>query len=109
WLRSSGEIPEGGLVWLMEGDEASALSAAGDAFSDAVAHLAGAPPLGFLAFDCASRRRQLGESGVDEEIGLITGQAGRRPLGGFYTWGGTARTRGIHGYHNQPLVVLAIG
>ena len=109
WLRSSGEIPEGGLVWLMEGDEASVLAAAGDAFADAVDDLGGTPPLGFLAFDCASRRRLLGESGVVEEIGLMTGQAGDRPLAGFYTWGEIARTRGIHGYHNQTLVVLAIG
>jgi hypothetical protein len=109
WLRSSGEIPEGGLVWLMEGDETSVLAAAGDAFSDAVADLDGAPPLGFVAFDCASRRRLLGESGVAQEIGLMTGQAGDRPLAGFYTWGEIARTRGIHGYHNQTLVVLAIG
>ena len=109
WLRSSGEIPEGGLVWLMEGDETSVLTAAGDAFSDAVADLDGAPPLGFVAFDCASRRRLLGESGVDQEVGLMIDQAGDLPLAGFYTWGEIARTRGIHGYHNQTLVVLAIG
>jgi hypothetical protein len=109
WLRSSGEIPEGGLVWLMEGDDASVLAAAGDAFKDAVDDLGGATPLGFLAFDCASRRRLLGEAGVREEIGLMHGQAGGAPLAGFYTWGEIARTRGIHGYHNQTLVVLAIG
>ncbi len=109
WLRSSGEIPEGGLVWLMEGDEASVLAAAGDAFKDAVDDLGGAQPLGFIAFDCASRRRLLGTAGVDEEIGLMTTQAGDAPLAGFYTWGEIARTRGIHGYHNQTLVVLAVG
>jgi hypothetical protein len=109
WLCSSGEIPEGGLVWLMEGDEASVLAAAGDAFADAVSDLDGTPPLGFLAFDCASRRRLLGEDGVGQEIGLMTGQTGDRPLAGFYTWGEIARTRGIHGYHNQTLVVLAVG
>jgi hypothetical protein len=109
WLRSSGEIPEGGLVWLMEGDEASVLAAAGDAFTDAVDDLGGAPPLGFLAFDCASRRRLLGEAGVKEEIGLMQARAGGAPLAGFYTWGEIARTRGIHGYHNQTLVVLAVG
>jgi hypothetical protein len=109
WLRSSGEIPEGGLVWLMAGDEASALAAAGDAVGDAVADLGGATPLGFLVFDCSSRRRLLGEAGVREEIGLMARQAGGAPLAGFYTWGEIARTRGIHGYHNQTLVVLAIG
>jgi hypothetical protein len=109
WLRSSGEIPEGGLVWLMAGDEQSVLEAAGEAVKDAVDDLDGAHPLGFLAFDCASRRRMLREDGVREEIGLMAGQAGGAPLAGFYTWGEIARTRGIHGYHNQTLVVLAIG
>jgi hypothetical protein len=85
------------------------LAAAGDAFTDAVDDLGGAPPLGFLAFDCASRRRLLGEAGVKEEIGLMQARAGGAPLAGFYTWGEIARTRGIHGYHNQTLVVLAVG
>ena len=31
------------------------------------------------------------------------------PLSGFYTWGEIARTRGITGYHNQTLAVLAVG
>jgi hypothetical protein len=93
----------------MAGDEQSVLEAAGEAVKDAVDDLDGAHPLGFLAFDCASRRRMLREDGVREEIGLMAGQAGGAPLAGFYTWGEIARTRGIHGYHNQTLVVLAIG
>ena len=36
-------------------------------------------------------------------------QAGGTPLAGFYTWGEIARTRGINGFHNQTLVVLAVG
>jgi hypothetical protein len=109
WLSCNGEVPEGGLVWLMAGDEQSVLAAAGDAVNDAVDDLDGAPPLGFLAFDCASRRRLLKEAGVREENRLMVEQAGGAPLVGMYTWGEIARTRGIHGYHNQTLVVLAIG
>jgi hypothetical protein len=30
------------------------------------------------------------------------------PVGGFYTYGEIARTRGIRGFHNQTLVVLSI-
>jgi hypothetical protein len=109
WLCSNGEVPEGGLIWLMAGDEQSVLAAAGEAVRDAVDDLDGAPPLGFLAFDCASRRRLLKEAGVREEIRLMAVQAGGAPVAGMYTWGEIARTRGIHGYHNQTLVVLAIG
>ena len=109
WLSCNGEVPEGGLVWLMAGDERSVLAAAGDAVKDARDDLDGVPPLGFLAFDCASRRKLLKESGTREEIRLMVGQAGEAPLVGMYTWGEIARTRGIHGYHNQTLVVLAIG
>jgi hypothetical protein len=31
------------------------------------------------------------------------------PVAGLYTWGEIARTRGINGFHNQTLVVLAVG
>jgi hypothetical protein len=31
------------------------------------------------------------------------------PLAGLYTWGEIARTKGINGFHNQTLVVLAVG
>jgi len=58
---------------------------------------------------CQLRRKLLKESGTREEIRLMVGQAGEAPLVGMYTWGEIARTRGIHGYHNQTLVVLAIG
>jgi len=27
----------------------------------------------------------------------------------LYTWGEIARTKGINGFHNQTLVVLAVG
>jgi hypothetical protein len=34
--------------------------------------------------------------------------AGGAPVAGFYTYGEIARTRGISGFHNQTLVVLAV-
>jgi hypothetical protein len=30
------------------------------------------------------------------------------PVAGFYTYGEIARTRGVTGFHNQTLVVLAV-
>ena len=108
WLCSSGEIPEGGVVWLMEGDETSVLGAVDDACSDALAALGGAPPLGLLVFDCVSRRGPLGADGMRQEVGRLAQQADGTPFAGFYTWGEIARTRGVNGFHNQTLVVLAV-
>jgi hypothetical protein len=108
WLRSSGEIPEGGLVWLMEGDDDSVLKAAGDACRDAVDALGGQPPIGVLAFDCVSRSRMLGDVGTRIEVERMANEAGAAPLAGLYTWGEIARTKGINGFHNQTLVILAV-
>ncbi|MGC9668431.1 FIST signal transduction protein [Planosporangium sp. 12N6] len=109
WLHSSGEVPEGSLIWPMVGDEESVLAAAGDACADAVAALGGQPPLGLVAFDCESRARMLGPDGVRREFGRMTGQTGGAPVAGLYTWGEIGRPRGINGFHNQTLVVLAVG
>jgi hypothetical protein len=109
WLRSSGEVPEGSLIWPMEGDEQSVLAAAAEACRDAVDALGGSAPLGMIAFNCESRARLLGAEGMRHEIDRMTGQAGGTPLGGLYTWGEIARVRGINGFHNQTLVVLAVG
>jgi hypothetical protein len=109
WLRSNGEVPEGGLVWLMEGDEDSVLNAASEACREAIERLGGAEPLGLLAFDCVSRVRMLGDEGGRQEVDRMREQAGGAPVAGAYTWGEISRTRGINGYHNQTLAVLAVG
>jgi hypothetical protein len=108
WLRSSGEIPEGGLVWSMEGDKDSVLDAAGEACQAAIEALDGQELLGFLAFDCDSRGALLGDEGTRNEVDRLAEQAAGAPFAGFYTWGEIARTRGINGFHNQTLVVLAV-
>ena len=108
-LRPSGEIPEGALVWPMEGDAASATAAAADAVRDAVGALGGTPPLGLLAFDCVSRSHMLGARGTREEVRQMTGPAAGAPVTGIYTWGEILRTSGVNGYHNQTLAVLAVG
>jgi hypothetical protein len=109
WLRSIGEVPEGGVVWLMEGDAESGLRAAGNACQEAVAALGGQRPLGLLAFDCVSRRRLLGEERTRASVSQMLELSDGAPVAGFYTWGEYARVRGINGYHNQTLVMLAVG
>jgi hypothetical protein len=108
WLRSSGEIPEGGLIYAMDADEESVLAAATNACRAAVDALDGVEPIGLLAFDCVSRSDLLGETGVKVEVERLVKEAGGTPLAGLYTWGEIARTKAINGFHNHTLVILAV-
>jgi hypothetical protein len=107
-LSCIAEVPQGGLVWLMEGDEESVLSATDAACGASLAALGGRRPLGMLAFDCIARRGVLGDQGIKTEIDRLAAIASGAPVAGFYTYGEIARTRGIRGFHNQTLVVLSI-
>ena len=102
------EVPQGALVWFMEGDERSVLEATDSACHDALVPLDGRPPLGVIAFDCIARRGVLGEQGIENEISRVAEHAAGAPVAGFYTYGEIARTRGVTGFHNQTLVVLAV-
>jgi len=107
-LACIASVPQGGLAWIMEGDEDSVLEATDGACAEAVAGLRGEPPLGMVAFDCIARRGVLGDPGIRREINRIAAFAGDAPVAGFYTYGEIARTTGIRGFHNQTLVVLAL-
>jgi hypothetical protein len=107
-LVSIAEVPSGGLVWAMEGDSESVLGATDGACADALQDLEGERPLGLIAFDCIARRGVLGPSGISDEISRIAEKGEGAPVAGFYTYGEIARTRGMSGFHNQTLVVLAV-
>ena len=102
------EVPQGGLTWLMEGDDESVLAATEAACTDALASLGDHEPIGLLAFDCIARRGVLGDDGIRREVADIGRLARGAPVAGFYTYGEFARTRGLSGFHNQTLVVLAV-
>lgn len=102
------EVPQGGLTWFMDGDEASVLDATEAACADALAALGGQPPLGVVAFDCIARRGILGEGGIQHEVDLISRRVDGAPVAGFYTYGEIARTHGVSGFHNQTLVALTL-
>jgi hypothetical protein len=108
-LSCIAEVPQGALVWIMEGDSRSVLEATDAACGDSLAALGGRPPLGMIAFDCIARRAVLGEGGIRSEIGRLAAMASGAPVAGFYTYGEIARTRGVRGFHNQTLVLLSIG
>ena len=107
-LSCIAEVPQGALVWVMEGHAQSVLEATGTACDDSLAALGGRPPLGMIAFDCIARRAVLGERGIRSEISRLVVMASGAPVAGFYTYGEIARIRGVRGFHNQTLVVLAI-
>ena len=50
----------------------------------------------------------LGDDGISTEVDQIFERADGAPIAGFYTLGEIARTRGVSGFHNQTLVVLAV-
>jgi hypothetical protein len=62
-----------------------------------------------VAFDCIARRGVLGDDGISTEIARVAAGADGVPLAGFYTYGEIARTHGVTGFHNQTLVLLALG
>ena len=108
-LSCIAEVPQGALVWIMEGDARSVLEATDAACADSLAALGGRPPLGVIAFDCIARRAVLGEEGIKREIHRLATMASGAPVAGCYTYGEIARTHGVRGFHNQTLVLLSIG
>jgi hypothetical protein len=108
-LITIADVPQGCLVWLMEGDDHSVLEATDAACADALAPLGDSPPKGLLVFDCIARRGVLGDAGIAREVERVALHAGGAPVAGFYTYGEIARTHGVTGFHNQTLVVLAVG
>jgi hypothetical protein len=103
------EVPQGSLAWPLHESTDSTIAAAEDACEEALAGLDGARPTAVLVFDCIGRRKLLGEDGAREEVSALNRAAAGAPLAGFYTHGEIARTRGIRGFHNKTVVVLALG
>jgi hypothetical protein len=101
-------IDHGGLTWAMTGDEESILTATDGACRTAIDGLNGRAPVGMLTFSCAALRAVLGDEGIRREGARLEKWARGVPFAGFYTYGEIARTRGIDGFHNQTLAILAI-
>lgn len=100
-------IDHGSLVWAMTGDEESIAAATDQACEQALAGLGGYDPIGLLTLSCAGLRAVLGEDGTRREADRLAKWAAGVPFAGFHTYGEIARIRGIDGFHNQTLAVLA--
>ena len=101
------EMVQGALIWATEGDAESILDASAVACRSAIDALDGQAPIGLLAMSCLGCRAVLGADGAEREADTIAKQAGATPFAGFYTLGEICRIRGVEGFHNQTLVVLA--
>jgi hypothetical protein len=107
-LICGGAMPRGATIRTTDGDVASTLQSADEACADAIAGLGGLPPLGLLVFDCVGRRVLIGDDGTVTERDAMRARAGDAVIGGFYTYGEIARTKGVEGFHNQTIVTLAL-
>jgi hypothetical protein len=107
-LQCIAQVPQGGLAWIMEGDDDSVLAATDAACAEALGQLDGHEVKGVLAFDCIARRGVLGDTGIEREVERIGRAVLGAPVAGFYSYGEIARTKGTGGFHNQTLVVLAV-
>ncbi|SHN42757.1 FIST signal transduction protein [Cryptosporangium aurantiacum] len=107
-LACLADVPQGGLVWLMDTDEDALVAAADESCRQALEKLDGTPPLGLLTFDCAVRKLMLGPEGVERETAALGAVAGSVPFAGWYTNGEIARTRGSAGLHHLTMVTLAL-
>jgi hypothetical protein len=103
-----GAVPAGALVWLMESDADGVLGAADAACREAIDALEGHSPEALVIFDCAARLKFLGEDGAADEVARDVAHGDGTTVAGLYTDGEIARIRGVAGYHNQTLVILAI-
>jgi hypothetical protein len=108
-IGGGGDLSLGALAFAMEGDADSVLDASARACGAALAQIGDGAPVGMLTLSCAACRAVLGDEGIVREGTRIAEQAGAAPFAGFYTYGEIARTRGINGFHNQTMVVLAFG
>ncbi|WP_436536800.1 FIST signal transduction protein [Actinoplanes sp. HUAS TT8] len=103
------DVPQGGLVWLMETDEKSLINGAADSCTEAIAALGGAAPIGVLEFDCVVRKLQLGENNLVHEVNGLHKPADGVPVAGYYSMGEVARVAGVRGMHHMTSVSLAFG
>ncbi len=109
-LVCTGELREGSHVRLMIGGQESVLGAARQAAEQAVGQIGLSHVKGALVFCGIARRRLLGGE-FDGEIDVIRdalGGVGVR-MGGFYTYGELAPTDKGAQFHNESVVVVALG
>jgi hypothetical protein len=108
-LKCAARVPVNAVVGFTEQTPETILASTRDAVADAAAQLDG-PPRAALVFDCAGRRRALGDRAPSEGATIASAFAGHAPpLAGLWTRGEVGRTRGPLGDRNHAIVVVLFG
>ena len=105
-LACATPIPPNAAVWFTEQTPDTIVESARDAVGETLERLPGTPRAG-LVFDCAARRKALGDHIGDETRALRAAFGAEAPLGGLYTRGEVGRVRGAKGNRNHAVVVVA--
>ncbi|WP_437610408.1 FIST N-terminal domain-containing protein [Sorangium sp. So ce834] len=108
-LYCVGEVPDGCLIRVMEGDPIGLVGAAREAAITARDAVSG-PIAGAFVFDCISRCMMLGDT-VRDELATFESELGQSvPVMGCLTFGEVGTLgRGVPQFHNKTAVVLALG
>ncbi len=107
-LAIAAPIPPNAAVWFTEQTRETIVASAVRAVQETLALLPG-PPRAGLVFDCAARRRALGEGVAEEGRALSEAFGESSSLAGLYTRGEVGRVRGAKGDRNHAIVVVAFG
>lgn len=105
-LACATPIPPNAAVWFTEQTPGTIVESARRAVSETLDLLPGVPR-GGLVFDCAARRKALGDSVDDETSALLDAFGPDAPVAGLYTRGEVGRVRGAKGDRNHAIVVVA--
>ena len=105
-LACATPIPPNAAVWFTEQTPATIVESARRAVDETLDQLPGAARAG-LIFDCAARRKALGDSVGDETHALRAAFGEDASVAGLYTRGEVGRVRGAKGDRNHAVVVVA--
>lgn len=98
-------VPQGSVVRIMKTTAQSAVAAAEQAATAALAAIKGSKPGGALIFDCVATRLRIGKA-FEDEIGACASLLKPATFAGCNTYGQIARAEGqFGGFHNCTAVV----
>jgi hypothetical protein len=104
-LRCATQIPPNAALWFTAQSEETIVRSAATVVRATLQELGGVPEAA-LVFDCAARKRALGNGLADEGRVMLEAMDGVGAVAGLYTRGEVARTRGAKGDRNHAIVVV---
>jgi hypothetical protein len=107
-IACAAAIPEGAIVHIMQTSVQSAVAAARQATTSALAALDGLAPAGAFVFDCVATRLRLGRA-FEDELAACASALGPGGFVGCNTYWQIARSEGqFGGFHNCTAVVCVL-